>query len=100
MPITESEIGIWFLLLGLFLPRFVLFFWWLTENLPHNTTPMFADVLCSIFLPRVLILVYIYGCQGLSPWFYIHLVALVIAWGYNLFNFQKNMEKAQEWMKS
>jgi hypothetical protein len=76
----EHEIGIWFLLLSLFVPRFTLFFWWLTGNLPYNTTPLFADVICSMFLPRVLILVYIYGCQGMSPWFYIHLVALCVAW--------------------
>lgn len=92
----DTEIGIWFLLLGLFIPRFVLFFWWLTGNLPHNTTPMPADVACSIFLPRVLMLVYIYGIQGLSLWFYIHMVVLIIAWGYNLLNFEKNREKFKD----
>ena len=89
----ENEIGIWFLLLGLFVPRFVLLFWCLTGNLPFNTTPFLADVVCSIFIPRVLILVYIYGCQGMSEWFWIHLVAMFIAWGWNIFNFQSNMEK-------
>lgn len=74
------EIGIWFLLISLIFPRFTLFFWWLTGNLPYNTTPLAADVICSILLPRVLILIYIYGCQGMSPWFWIHLIALGIAW--------------------
>ena len=95
----ENEIGIWFLLLGLFVPRFVLFFWWITGNLPYNTTPLLADVLCSVFIPRVLILVYIYGIQGMSEWFWIHLVAMFIAWGYNILNFQSNMEKLQKLMK-
>lgn len=91
----ENDIGIWFLLVGLFVPRFTLFFWWISGNLPYNTTPLWADVLCSVFLPRVLILVYIYGCQGMSPWFWIHLVALGIAWGFNLLHFKSNMEKLQ-----
>jgi hypothetical protein len=90
------EIGIWFLLLTLFVPRSVLFFWWVTGNLPFNTTPFFADVLCAIFLPRVLVLVYIYQNMGMGPWFYIHLIALIIAWGYNLLNFESNMEKLKK----
>jgi hypothetical protein len=77
------DIGIWFLLISIFLPRFTLFFWWLTGNLPYNTTPFAADVIASIFLPRILILVYIYGCQGMSAWFWIHLVAALIAYAYN-----------------
>lgn len=91
-----NEIGIWFLLLSLFVPRFVLFFWWLTGNLPFNTTPLLADVACSIFLPRILVLVFIYQNQGTSEWFYIHIVALIIAWTYNLLNFGKNLEKLQK----
>lgn len=87
------EIGIWFLLLSLFVPRLVLFVWWMANNLPYNTTPFFGDVLCTIFLPRVLVLVYIYQNMGLGPWFYIHLVALAIAWAYNLTHFEANMEK-------
>jgi len=92
----QHDIGIWFLLLSLFLPRITLFFWWVCGNLPYNTTPFAADVVCSIFLPRVLVLVYIYGCYGLSPWFYIHLIALLIAWGYNLLTFSARWEKLQK----
>lgn len=91
-----NEIGIWFLVLSLFLPRFTLFFWWITGNLPYNTTPLIADVACSIFLPRVLTLVYIYQNQEFSPWFWIHLVALFIAWGYNILHAQENWEKMQK----
>lgn len=88
----QNEIGIWFLLLSLFIPRFVLFFWWVTGNLPFNTTPFLADTVCAIFLPRVLVLVYIHQNMGMGPWFYIHLAALVIAWGYNLLHFKSNVE--------
>ena len=91
-----QEIGIWFLLLSLIVPRFVLFFWWMTGNLPPNTTPFAADAICAVFLPRVLVMVYIYQNMGLGPWFYIHLVALVIAAGYNLTHFESNMEKLKK----
>lgn len=89
----NHEIGIWFLLVSLFVPRLVLFFWWVTGNLPFNTTPFLADILCSIFFPRILILVYIYGIQGLSPWFWIHLVAMGMAWTYQLSNYEENLNK-------
>jgi hypothetical protein len=77
------DIGIWFLLLSLFLPRITLFFWWVTGNLPYNTTPFIADIACAILVPRVLILVYIYGCMGMNAWFWIHLVVLLIVWAFN-----------------
>jgi hypothetical protein len=89
----NHEIGIWFLLISIFIPRFTLFFWWITGNLPYNTTPFAADVVCSIFLPRVLILVYIYGCQGMSPWFWIHLVALGVAWILNAAHWYKKINE-------
>lgn len=94
----ENEIGIWFLLLSLFFPRFILFFWWVTHNLPVHTTPLIANVACSIFLPRILILVWIYDLQGFSPWFWIHLVALFIAWGYNMTHFKENIERLHQTM--
>ena len=94
------EIGIWFLLISLFLPRFTLFFWWLTGNLPYNTTPFVADVLCSIFLPRVLILVYINENMGMNEWFWIHLIAMFIAWGWNILNFQANYDRMVAQMNS
>ena len=96
----NHEIGIWFLLVSLFVPRIVLFFWWITGNLPFNTTPLWADVFCSVFFPRILILVYIYGIQGFSPWFWIHLVAMFVAWGYQLSHFEENMDKARKMMNN
>lgn len=92
----EHDISIWFLLLSLFFPRLVLFFSWITNNLPYNTTPFLADLLCSIFLPRILILVYIYDIQGASTWFCIHLIALFLAWGFNFLRVYPKIEKAME----
>ena len=91
------EIGIWFLLLSLFVPRLVLFVWWMTNNLPHNTTPFFGDVVCTVFLPRVLVLIFIYQNMGMeSPWFWVHLIVLIIAWTYNLTHFESNIEKLKK----
>jgi len=78
------EIGTWFLLLSIILPRFTLLFWWLCGNLPYNTTPFIGDLVASIFVPRILILVWIYNLQGFSTWFWIHLVALILVWGLNI----------------
>ena len=96
----EYEIGLMFLILGLLFPRFVLFFWWLTGNLPFNTTPLWGDFLLSIFLPRVLFCVWIYDIQGTSDWFWIHLICAIIAFGYNTLTFQARHERAKKWFES
>lgn len=90
------EIDIWFLIVSLLFPRFTLFFWWVTNSLPYNTTPFIADVICSIFFPRVLVCIYIYGCQGTSEWFWIHLAGLIIAYWYHITHFEQNMKKFGE----
>jgi len=74
------EQNIWFLLLSLFCPRLVLFFWWLAGNLPHNTTPFIADLFASILVPRILILVWIYQTAGICPWFWIHFIVMIVVW--------------------
>ena len=84
---NTQEIGIWFLIVSLILPRFTLFFWWVTGNLPLNTTPFLADLAASIFLPRVLILVWIHNLQGMSTWFWIHLVVMIVVWGLNILRY-------------
>lgn len=96
----EYEIGSAFLIIGLFFPRFVLFFWWITGNLPFNTTPIWADLLLSIFLPRILFCIWIYDIQGASGWFIAHLVAAIVAFVWNALHFNENMEKAQKWANS
>lgn len=81
------EIGTWFLLLSLLFPRITLLFWWLAGNLPYNTTPFVGDVFASIFVPRILILVWIYGLQGFSGWFWIHFAVMIFVWGASILRF-------------
>lgn len=49
--------------------------------IPFNTVPFFGDVLLSIFLPRVLIIIYIAQNLGTeSPWFWIHLIVGIVVY--------------------
>jgi hypothetical protein len=43
------------LALALFFPRTVLFFSWLTDNIPVNDTPFALDVVATLLAPRILI---------------------------------------------
>ena len=78
---NESDIQTWFLFFSLFFPRICLFFAWIGGNLPHNNTPFIVDFLCSIFVPRILIMFYIVDNLGFGPWFYLHLFFLIFTWG-------------------
>lgn len=73
----------YFLLFSLFFPRVVLLvFLFLYPNLyPANAVPQWADIALGIFLPRVLILIYIYQNMGAdNVWFVAHLVVAVLAY--------------------
>ena len=77
------ELNIYFLIFSLFFPRLVLLiFFFLYPNLyPANTVPQWADILLGVFLPRVLILVYIYENMGANNvWFIAHLVVMILAY--------------------
>ena len=77
------ELNIYFLIFSLFFPRLVLLiFFFLYPNLyPANTVPQWADILLGVFLPRVLILVYIYENTGANNvWFIAHLVVMILAY--------------------
>lgn len=68
-----------FLVLSLFIPRLSLILFYFIHSIPYNNVPFIGDVLLTIFLPRVLIIIYIvenFGTQ--SPWFWIHLVVAII----------------------
>jgi hypothetical protein len=69
-----------FLVLSLFIPRISLVLFFLAHSIPYNNVPLIGDMILTVFLPRVLVLIYVvenYGTQ--SPWFWIHLgVALFI----------------------
>ena len=78
------EIQLWLLVLTLFLPRLGLLIAWFSGQIPFNTVPFAGDALMAIFLPRVLMLIYIGTDLGTSnPWFYLHLVVALIAWGFS-----------------
>jgi hypothetical protein len=73
----------YFLLFSLFAPRLVMLVYLLLfpELFPANSVPQIADILLGIFVPRVLILIYIYQNMGYNNiWFVIHLIVMVLAY--------------------
>ena len=71
-----------FLTLTLFFPRLTLLVYYLKGWMPLNDVPFWGDVLMGVFVPRVLVLVYIYQNLGTgSAWFWVHLVFLLLTWG-------------------
>lgn len=73
----------YFLVFSLFFPRIVMVVYFLMfPNLyPANTVPDVADLLLGIFVPRVLILIYIYQNMGYNNiWFAAHLVVMILAY--------------------
>lgn len=79
-PSHPYDIPVWFLVLGLFLPRLTLLIAWLSHGIPPNDIPFLGDFALAVFLPRVLMLIYIYGCMGLCVWFWVHLTGCIIAY--------------------
>jgi hypothetical protein len=77
------EINFYFLLFSLFFPRIVLvvFFLLYPSLYPANDLPPWADLLLGIFIPRVLILIYIYENMGANNiWFIAHLIVMILAY--------------------
>ena len=81
MPILTLTHGIpiWFLVLSLFLPRVSLFIGWIHMWWFFVPQP-FAAILW-VFLPRVLVLIFIHAHHGFDVWFWIHLVTAILVWG-------------------
>ena len=74
---------IYFLVISLFFPRLVLLFciFLSLHEYPANTVPQWADLLLGFFVPRILILIYIYQNLGYDNiWFIIHLVVMLVAY--------------------
>ena len=71
----------YFLLFSLFFPRVVLLVYFLMERFPQNTFPLWADAIMGLFIPRVLILIFIYQNIGTNNvWFVAHLLMLVLTY--------------------
>ena len=74
---------VYFLIFSLFFPRVVLLVYlFLFPNLyPANSVPLWADILLGAFMPRVLILLYIYQTMGAeNVWFVAHLVVMILTY--------------------
>ncbi len=71
----------YFLLFSLFFPRIVLLVYFLMERFPHNTLPLWADGVLGVFIPRVLILIFIYQNMGTNNiWFVAHLAVMILTY--------------------
>jgi hypothetical protein len=73
----HHEIAVWFLVLALFVPRITLLIAYLTHGIPLNNIPFIGDVALAVFLPRALVVIYIYENMGTSPWFWVHLIVAI-----------------------
>jgi hypothetical protein len=70
-----------FLVVSLFLPRTILIIYYFLHQVPSNNMPFIGDALLTVFLPRVLVLIYVADNLGTSsPWFWIHLVAAIFVY--------------------
>jgi hypothetical protein len=71
----------WLLVLTLFIPRISLLIAYFSHQVPVNNIPFIGDLLLYIFLPRLLMVIYIYDNMGWeNPWFWIHIVVAIIVW--------------------
>lgn len=71
----------YFLLFSLFFPRIVLVAYFLLERFPHNSLPLWLDAVLGLFVPRILILIFIYENMGTNNvWFVAHLVVLILTY--------------------
>jgi hypothetical protein len=71
----------YFLLFSLFFPRITLIAYFLMERFPQNTLPLWADVVLGVFIPRILILIFIYQNMGTNNiWFAAHLIVMILAY--------------------
>ena len=92
---APETIATWFLVLGLFLPRVTLVAAYLTHSVPPNHVPFLVDVLGTLFLPRVLICIYIASNMGYNEWFWIHLVVALIVYGVGSKKGKKALKKRE-----
>jgi hypothetical protein len=79
--VVVHSLPLWFLVFSLFLPRIALLLLWLESALTPFHLHGLVPLVFAILLPRVLILFLIYVDQGISLWFIIHLVAMLMVWG-------------------
>ncbi len=83
LVLATHNIPLWFLVLSLFLPRICLAVAWLQHSMGQYipSSLNLLQILAALLIPRILILFWIYQDQGISLWFLIHAIALLLAWG-------------------
>lgn len=91
----QQAIATWFLVLGLFLPRVTLVAAYLTSSVPPNNVPFLLDALGAVFLPRVLICIYIAFNLGYNQWFWLHLIVALIVYGVGSSKGRKALRKGE-----
>lgn len=70
-----------FLFISLFSPRICLLWYYANGWMFPNFVPFWADFALSVFLPRILILIYIYQNLGASNgWFIAHVIFAILAY--------------------
>ena len=77
----HHDIAVWFLVLSLFVPRIALLIAYFSGAIPPNDIPFWGDFFMAVFLPRVLILIYIIMNLGFGAWAIVHLIVLLMVWG-------------------
>lgn len=81
LSLVTHALPVWFLVVGLFLPRIALLVrWW---DLQHGDVRSvgLVPLVASVLVPRIVFLFLIYNDAGITGWFLLHAVALVITWG-------------------
>ncbi len=69
----------YFLLFSLFFPRITMVVSFMFGAYPDNSVWLIWDWILGLFLPRILVLIYIYQNMGYeTPWFWLHLIVAVV----------------------
>ena len=77
----EGHIETWLLVLTLFIPRISLLIAYFGHQIPAHNIPFIGSALLYVFLPRALMVIYIYDNMGYqNAWFWIHIVVAILVW--------------------
>ena len=73
--LATGHLVLWFLLLGLLLPRLTLFIAWLQTGIPVNPLPDLVNFVLWLIFPRFLIAFFIYTDMGTNNiWFWAYII--------------------------
>lgn len=72
------DLPLWFLVVSLFLPRLGLFILWYHDWM--FPVPQPGSGLLWFFIPRVLIIIMVYGAFGMTGWFWLHTIVAVLTY--------------------